>query len=299
MKSSDELKRGTLRARWVLVYPGPALIRPRPKTPFLRQGVLALVVVAALAALAGCGGKEMETFPPGTQADERLMALGRRALEDHHWEDARGYFQQLLDSFPRSQLAGDARLGIADSYFNQSGSANLILAIAEYRDFLTFFPNHPRADYAQFQIAYGHYRQMESPDRDQDPTQLAIEEFEKLIQLYRNSRYAEQGRELLAECYETIAESEFRVGLFYLDIRKHCRAAIARFSDVIAKYPTFSKLDEVYFRLGTAYQMCNQPNEALPNFQRVVDNYPDSEYRDEAQSMLSSIQAAENRPGPP
>src|SRR5512145_375937 len=47
-------------------------------------------------------------------------------------------------------------------------------------------------------------------DRDQDPTALAIEEFQKLIELYRNSRYAEEGKKLLDECNETLAESEFR-----------------------------------------------------------------------------------------
>ena len=297
-----------MRGRRDLVYSGPALTlnnRRRkgtahsPATTRSTSAVLAILGLALVATFWSCGGKSVGEIPQGAQADERLSALGRQALENKKWDDARGYFQQLLDAFPRSQLAGDARLGIADSYFNQSGSANLILAIAEYRDFLTFFPNHPRADYAQFQIASGHYRQMQNPDRDQDPTQLAIEEFEKLIELYRNSRYAEEGRELLAQCYETIAESDFRVGLFYMSIRKHCRAAIARFKDVVEKYPTFSKLDEVYFRLGSAYQMCNQPSEALPNFQRVVDSYPDSEYREEAQTILSSIQAAENRPGPP
>ena len=144
------------------------------------------------------------------------MALGRQALEDKNWAEARGYLQQLLDSYPRSQLAGDARLGIADSHYNQTGSGNLIIAIANYRDFLTFFPNHPRADYAQYQIASGHYRQVQSPDRDREPTELAAEEFEKLIELYRNSRYADEGRAILAECYELLAESEFRIGLFYL-----------------------------------------------------------------------------------
>jgi outer membrane protein assembly factor BamD len=226
------------------------------------------------------------------------MALGREALEAEKWQDARGYFQQLLDAYPRSPLAGDARLGIADTYFNQKGSGNLVLAIAEYRDFLTFFPNHPRADYAQYQIAYGHYRQIHSPDRDQDPTTLAIEEFEKLIALYRNSRYAAEGKKLLDECYETLAESEFRVGLFYLQIRKHCRAAIARFNDVVDKYPTFSRRDELHFRLGSAYQLCNQPDEAKPHFQQVVDGFPDSQFREQAQTILSVL-AGENRPGTP
>jgi len=242
--------------------------------------------------MTACGGKNADILSGPAQGDEKLVALGRDALEREKWEEARGYFQQLLDSYPRSQLAGDARLGVADSYFNQKGSGNLVLAIAEYRDFLTFFPNHPRADYAQFQIGYGHYRQIHRPDRDQDPTALAIEEFEKLIELYRNSRYAEEGRKLLEECYETLAESEFQVGLFYLQIRKACRAAIVRFNDVLEKYPTYKRKDELHFRLGSAYQLCGQLDEALPHFQRVVDNYPDSEFREEAQSILATLQLA-------
>ena len=137
----------------------------------MRWLVGALLLSLSVFVTSGCGGKSEETLPRAVQGDERLMALGRQSLDDGKWDEARGYFQQLLDAYPRSQLAGDARLGIADTYFNQRGSGNLILAIAEYRDFLTFFPNHPRADYAQFQIGSGHYQQIHSPDRDQEPTE--------------------------------------------------------------------------------------------------------------------------------
>ncbi len=254
-----------------------------------------LLLAAAILGSLCCGEKTTAKVPQSAQGDQRLLALGRDALDKEKWEDARGYFQQLLDSYPRSPLAGDARLGVADSYFNQKGSGNVVLAIAEYRDFLTFFPNHPRADYAQFQIAYGHYKQIHSPDRDQDPTARAIEEFQKLIDLYRNSRYAEEGKKLLDECKETMAESEFSVGLFYLQVRKHCLAAIARFNDVLTKYPTFSRNDELHFRLGTAYQLCRQPDEAKPHLQAVIDDYPNSEFREEAQSILATLQV-DNRP---
>jgi len=225
----------------------------------LRAGTIAALLAAVLVSMAGCGGKSSEVLSGSAQGDEKLVALGNDALQREKWEEARGYFQQLLDA---------------------------------YRDFLTFFPNHPRADYAQFQIGYGHYRQIHSPDRDQDPTALAIEEFEKLVELYRNSRYAEEGQKLLEECYETLAESEFRVGLFYLEIRKACRAAIARFNQVIEKFPAYKRQDELHFRLGSAYQMCGQLDEALPHFQRVVDNYPESEFRDEAQAILATLQLA-------
>ena len=248
------------------------------------------LVMAALATSLACSGKSKQMVPVTAQGDQRLMAMGRSALEGKNWIEARGYLQQLLDAYPRSQLAGDARLGIADTYFNQKGRSNLILSIADYRDFLTFFPNHPRADYAQYQIGYGHYRQIQSPDRDQEPTELAVEEFEKLVQLYRNSRYAEEGRVLLQECYETLAESEFRIGLFYFEIRKHCRASIPRFQRVIDNFPAFSKMDEVHFRIGSAYDSCRQPAEALPHFRQIVDHFPESIYREEAQTMLATIQ---------
>ena len=251
-----------------------------------------VLMVVVLSLSIACGGKSDEAIPVAAQGDERLMALGRQALEGENWAEARGYFQQLLDSYPRSQLAGDSRLGIADTYFNQSGSGNLILAIAEYRDFLTFFPNHPRADYAQFQIASGHYRQVKSPDRDQEPTQLAVEEFEKLIELYRNSRYAEEGRAILEECYERLAESEFNIGWFYLKTRKHCRASIPRFRTIVEQYPGYANMDEVQFRLGQAYLACLQPEEALPHFRQVIDNFPESEFREEAQTIVGTMASA-------
>ncbi len=218
-----------------------------------------------------------------------MLELGRGALEGKDWTDARNYFQQLLDTYPRSQLAGDARIGVADSYFFQRGSGNLVLAIAEYRDFLTFFPNHPRADYAQYQIALGYYKQIHSADRDQEPTRMAVEELDKLTELYRNSLYAEEGRTLLQECYERLAESEFLIGQFYLKTRKWCRGAIPRLKGVLETYPTYSGADKVYFHLGSAYELCNSPSEALPYYQRVIDNYPDSEHREDAEDRLTKL----------
>ncbi len=245
-----------------------------------------------IACLLGCGGAKNDAslIPRTAQGDQRLLGLGQQALDDKHWEDARSYFRQLLDSYPRSQLAGDARLGIADTYFHQRGAGNRVLSIAEYRDFLTFFPNHPRADYAQYQVAYGHYQQMHSADRDQEPTLTAVEEFEKLIELYRNSRYAQEGQILLKECYERLAQSELNIGSFYLKQRKHCRAAIPRLETVVNRYPTFMGMDEAQFLLGEALRICKRPMEALPHYQKVVENFPDSKFHEEAQEHLVAIQ---------
>ena len=38
--------------------------------------------------------------------------------------------------------------------------------LCEFREFLSFFPTHPRADYAQFRLAMAHYQQMRAPQRE-------------------------------------------------------------------------------------------------------------------------------------
>jgi outer membrane protein assembly factor BamD len=245
-----------------------------------------------LGAAVACGGKTaVRDFSSEAGGDKMLLERGQGELEEKHWEDARGYFQQLTDTFPRSQYVGDARIGIADSYFYQKGVGNIVLAIAEYRDVLTFFPNHPRADYVQYQIAYAYYRQKHGSDRDQDPTRTAVEELEKLIDLYPNSPYAETGRELLQDCNELLAEHEFMVGRFYLKVRKHCDSTIARLKGVLENYPTFSRADEVYFHLGEAHTLCGSPTEAMPYYKQLIDNYPGSSFKDEAEKRLGALRA--------
>lgn len=254
-----------------------------------RGGALALLLGALL--LAGCGSGAMREAPTGAQADRRLLALGNESLEDRDWETARTWFRQLLDSYPRSQFAGDARLGIADTYANQRGAQNALLAASEYRDYLTFFPNHPRADYAQFQIAHGHYRRRRSADRDQEETRLAVEEYRKLLELYPNSSYAEEARKELAECEEDIATSLLLKAEFYQDHRGWCRGAIPRLEDIVARFPRFRRMPEVRNRLGTALTSCGRENEALVHFRSLVDDHPNSEYTANARERIREILA--------
>lgn len=247
-------------------------------------------------ALAFACGKKAPQVSPAAQGDKFYVELGKKELEEKHWEQARTYFKQLIDSYPRSNLVAEARIGIADSYFNQRGAGNLVLAIAEYRDFLTFFPNHPRADYAQFQIAAAYHKQINKADRDQQPTLEAVTELKKLMELYRNSLYAEKGQELLSDCYNRLANHEMDVGAFYLKSRKACRGAIARFKNILEKYPTFSRSDEVYFQLGQSYVLCRSPLEAMPYYQQLIDNYPQSSLKNEAEAILASLKAAQASP---
>ena len=276
--------RGRNIRRSICMHPDTAgLARRRLLTPVLA----ATAVVFGLA----CSSRPSADVPTGAQADRRLLALAQQSLEDRDWETARTWFRQLLDSYPRSQFAGDARLGIADTYNNRRGAQNGLLAATEYRDYLTFFPNHPRADYAQFQIAYGHFERRRNADRDQEDTRLASTEFEKLLELYPNSRYAEEARVHLAACRNNLATSLLLKAEFYQDQRSWCRGAIPRLEEILANYPNFDRLDEVRHRLGQALTDCGREKEALVHYQKIVEEHADSQYTEIARERIREILA--------
>src|SRR2546425_70726 len=48
--------------------------------------------------------------------------------------------QTLINTYPDSEYLAKAKLSIADSFFKESGKANMTQAIQAYKDFVIFFP---------------------------------------------------------------------------------------------------------------------------------------------------------------
>ena len=121
------------------------------------------------------------------------------------WESARQYFRRLIDAFPQSEHQPDARIALADSYFEEGGTGNYVLAVSSYREFLTLYPQHPKSDYAQFRAAESYFKQKNTPDRDQTATEQALEEYQRLLDVYPQSTCVEPARERIRECRQTLA----------------------------------------------------------------------------------------------
>ena len=115
-------------------------------------------------------------------ADEPLREAGWPL---HHWEmyldgqqidlDTAAYFA-IADRDDLDYAEKLARYRkLADTYFEEGGIANYVLAVSSYREFLTLYPQHPKSDYAQFRAAESYFKQRNSPDRDQTATEQALE----------------------------------------------------------------------------------------------------------------------------
>ena len=154
----------------------------------LASAILLLVVVSACAS---SGPKKPPTGTP--EPDKFLFDRGTEELDKRHWTVAREYFRQLVDSYPQSIYRADAKLGVGDTYLGEGSAESDVLAINEFREFLSFYPTHKRADYAQLKLGMAHFYQMRAPERDQTETREAIRELQTFVTRYANSELIEEG----------------------------------------------------------------------------------------------------------
>ena len=251
------------------------------------------VAVACTAFIVGCasaGGRS--AVPPGTaQPDQYLFERGKTALDQKKWLTAREFFKQVTETYTQSPVRPDAKLGIGDTYLGEGSAESLVLAIAEFQEFLSFYPTHPRADYAQYKLGLAHFRQMRAPQRDQTETRQAIREFENFITRYPNSSLLPEVRNRLRESKDRLAEAEFEVGRFYYRIRWY-PGAIDRLSTLLKDDPNFTSRDGAYFYLAESYVKVNRNAEALPLLEKLVTEYEQSEYLVDAKKRIDEIKSA-------
>lgn len=254
-------------------------------TNILKAFVLAVTVALAASACATSGATDGVA---AADADRALIERGTAALTARRWVSARQYFTSLLDSYPQSPYRADAKLGNGDSYLGEGNSASFVFALNEYREFLAFYPTHARADYAQFQLATVHFRQMLAPGRDQTETKEAIREFQAFIERYPNSALMADGKKRLREAKDRLGDAEFGVGMFYLNIRYY-PGAVDRFKALLQSDPEYTRRDSLYFNLADALEKTEKKAEALPYYERLVSEFDQSQYLEEARRRIAVL----------
>ena len=132
-------------------------------------GLSFVVALGSVASTAGCRHKTNLPAANSVEADRYLFDHGNDALKRKHWLEGREYFKKLVDTYPQSPYRQDSKLGIGDSYLGENSIESNILAVNEFREFLSFFPGNARTDYAQYKIAVAYSHQMLGPDRDPTP----------------------------------------------------------------------------------------------------------------------------------
>jgi outer membrane protein assembly factor BamD len=247
------------------------------------------------------------------QPDKELYDKAMLALKKGRFDVARLDLQTMLNTYPESEYRMRAKLAVGDSWFKEGGAAALTQAEAEYKDFITFFPNAPEAAEAQMKVADIYYQQMEKPDRDPDNAERAEQEYRNMINMFPDSTLVPRAKQKLRDVQEVMAERETNIGLYY-ETRENYAAAIARLETVTDTYPLYSKSDLALLGIGDAYAgearriqiQTNLPgaikerlravylDKAAQAYARVITRYPMAPHVEDARDRLVAM----NRPVP-
>src|SRR5262249_15830854 len=147
-----------------------------------------------------------------------------------------------------------------------------------------------RADYAQFKLGMAHFRQMRAPQRDQSETREAVKELQTFVDKYPNSALMPEGSAKLREARDRLSESNYLVAYFYFPQRWY-PGAIDRFKSVLSEDAEFTNRDAVYFYLAESFLKLKRDAEALPYLERLVEEFEQSEYLQDAQKRITELKA--------
>ncbi len=265
------------------------------RTTVVRMAVAAMVVVTA-----ACAAKRTN-IPTGiSEPDKYLYEQGMAAIEDRKWFTAREYFQQLVDGYPQSPLRADAKLGLGDAYLKDGSTEGKLRAEREFQEFLSYFPTHTRADYAQYKLAMTHFDQMPKAERDQTETRAALEQFEAFRQRYPNSALLPEVIEKERIARDRMSESIYKVGFFYHRSRWY-PGAISRFRQVLQEDAQFTNRDAVYYYLADSLVAVRLEAEALPLLDRLQAEFEESEFLVKGAALRDRVQTimSQRTPGTP
>ncbi|MBN2398974.1 MAG: outer membrane protein assembly factor BamD [Candidatus Aminicenantes bacterium] len=246
----------------------------------------ALLVMVFIAS--GCSSKKKVTIDPSDKGSDKVMYENAMKYISKNPENARILFKEIMQLYPDSIYAGKAKLGIGDSYFRTNDSASLVMAAAEYQEYVNLYPYSPDAVYAKYQVGMCYFKQMRKPERDQSNTFAAIKAFEGLLQQYPNTNEADEAKKKINQCRQNLANHYFQIG-YYNYTMKAYPGAIARFKQIMDEYPDFSKNDKLFFYTGKTYLAMQDLDSALSFFQRLVGNYAKSKYAKKSQPLIKKI----------
>ncbi len=241
------------------------------------------------------------TVSPGR--DRELFVVATSEVRRKNYDVGRLLFQTIVTTYPDSPYLPMSKLAVADSFYLEGSTAGLIQAIAAYQDWLTFFPTHPLADRVVLKIAESEMRQIGLPDRDATRAKRAEIKLKALLQSYPNSILKKEAEERLNQVQNNLGTHNMLIANYYYTQsvtqgKGGLKGAQSRYREILDKYPNFGNSDEVLFKLANTYLLEEETDQAIRYFQKIVRDYPNSDFVAESKKQLELIGAAIPEPNP-
>lgn len=193
--------------------------------------------------------------------------------------------KEIQIRYTYSPYATLAELRTADSYFKKEEYSQ---AAIEYEEFIKRHPTHNGTEYATFFLGLCNFRLIKGPDRDPKGARETIKWLNQYVQEYPESPLLPKANKNIRETIDVLAEREIYIGDYYSK-KKNYKASSERYKTVIDQFPETKYYDKALYLLGKSYIDLNENALALSALNRVINEFPNSKYNNDATELASRI----------
>ncbi len=207
-------------------------------------------------------------FPNSEFADKSLFVVGWIYFQQGNFNEAISNYKNVMEKYPGSSLNPIIYYSIGDSYFNMGKYDE---AIANYDKVLTAYPSSNYVFDAVNGLQYAYVAE--------GKPQKAISVIDEFVQKNPGLSFSDQ--------------LFFKKGEINYSMQDFAKAKTS-YSEFIANYPKSKLLPDAYFWLGKSAENLNQNQEAIFNFKKVFNSFPNTEAGAGAVLEIGNIYMAEN-----
>ncbi|WP_340198445.1 outer membrane protein assembly factor BamD [Ascidiimonas sp. W6] len=204
-------------------------------------------------------------------------------------------FEQIVPKFIGKPQGERAIFFFADSYYKLE---DYYLAGYQFERFSKSYPRSDKAEEAAFYGAKSYYFLSPKFSIDQTETASAIDKLQNFINTYPNSERLSEANVLVKELRTKLERKAFEIAKQYDKIKDYY-AAIKSFDLFLSDYPgTPYREDAMFYRLDSMFKLAinsieskkeTRLKEAKDAHVTLKKSYPESEYLEEADKMLSIL----------
>ena len=252
--------------------------------------IISIKLITILILLINCSSnkKDNEKIISG---DIETYKSGLSSLQDSDYSKAVKEFDKLYINHPFSSLAKKSEIMTAYSLY-QNNEINK--SISKLKTFNEMNPKDEFSDYAHYLLAMCYYIQISNQGRDPSLSLKALNSFKLITTKYPNSKYAKDSKLKIQFIKNSLAINELNIGKFYL--KKNAPASsIKRFKTILQKYQNSSVIPETLYRLTEALLMMGLKKEAIKSNAILKYNFPNSEWSDLSNDILSNISSTSEK----
>ncbi|WP_224482627.1 outer membrane protein assembly factor BamD [Robertkochia aurantiaca] len=205
-------------------------------------------------------------------------------------------FEQIVPSYIGKPQGERIIYFYADAYY-QTGQ--YYLSSYQFERFYKSYPRSEKAEEAAFLGAKSEYLTSPRYSLDQTATMSALNKLQVFINMYPESQYVDEANAMIEDLRSKIEKKAFEIAKQYNRISDYF-ASIKAFELFLKEYPgSVYREDALYYQFLASYNLAvnsvysrreERLETAKENYLTLVENYPESEYRKEADALASDIE---------